>query len=93
LCERLAARIVEMIKSIKWQMTIVAGLLWLIAANCQAQSAETPKRPQQLLLLRGLDVSVVADQEVERLLGRHPSTALWISPSKRSIQSCESRLM
>jgi hypothetical protein len=31
-------------------MTILAGLLWLIAANSQAQSAETEKRPQQLRL-------------------------------------------
>ena len=39
-----------MTKSIKWQTAIFAGLLWLSAANCQAQSAETEKRPQQLRL-------------------------------------------
>jgi hypothetical protein len=39
-----------MTRSIKWRTTILAGLFLLIAANCQAQSADTAKHPQQLRL-------------------------------------------
>jgi hypothetical protein len=35
---------------IKWQAAIVASLLLLAAAKCQAQSEAMPKRPKQLRL-------------------------------------------